>query len=236
MSSKIVYTGLERRKTYDELVDYLGNHQESIKLPNRLASQIRDSPQTSNLLNGEISQHNTNVAAEQYKTAQIIEQAGEQQEAASVLRAAATQNAKPNITKTSQDTQTEPGVNLNDPNLDARVDQHQMDMDDAFDTVNNQARQQRAQYPGLGKSGLPTENPNNPAHVSASRWVKVSDQVGGASGSGYNKPPLTPMGVDPSDVEMNPESYIEPKGKAGRPRKNQSEQVAEPKAREKNRS
>ena len=47
------YEGLKKRETYDEIIDYLMNKQEKIKMPNRLAKQLRNSPQLSNLLDGE---------------------------------------------------------------------------------------------------------------------------------------------------------------------------------------
>ena len=47
------YEGMRRRETYDEVVEYLQNKQGKIKYPNRLATQIRNSPQLSNLLDGE---------------------------------------------------------------------------------------------------------------------------------------------------------------------------------------
>ena len=47
------YEGLKKKETYDGIVDYLMNKQENIKMPNRLAKQLRDSPQLSNLLDGD---------------------------------------------------------------------------------------------------------------------------------------------------------------------------------------
>ena len=47
------YEGLEKKETYDEIVDYLMNKQENIKMHNRLAKQLRCSPQLSNLLDGD---------------------------------------------------------------------------------------------------------------------------------------------------------------------------------------
>ena len=47
------YEGLKKRETYDEIIDYLMNKQEKIKMPNRLAKQLRESPQLSNLLDGD---------------------------------------------------------------------------------------------------------------------------------------------------------------------------------------
>jgi len=45
--------GLKKRQSYDEIVDYLNNKQEKIKYPNRLAKQLRNSNQLSNLLDGD---------------------------------------------------------------------------------------------------------------------------------------------------------------------------------------
>jgi hypothetical protein len=53
MSYGINYDGLKKRETYNEIVDYLENKQEKIKYPNRLAKQIRNTPQLSNLLDGD---------------------------------------------------------------------------------------------------------------------------------------------------------------------------------------
>ena len=47
------YDGLKKRDTYDEIIDYLQNKQEKIKYPNRLAKQVRNTPQLSNLLDGD---------------------------------------------------------------------------------------------------------------------------------------------------------------------------------------
>ena len=47
------YEGLKKKETYDEIVDYLMNKQENIKMPNRLAKQLRNSPQLSNLIDGD---------------------------------------------------------------------------------------------------------------------------------------------------------------------------------------
>ena len=47
------YDGLRKRDTYNEIIDYLENRQEKIRYPNRMAKFIRNSPQLSNLLDGE---------------------------------------------------------------------------------------------------------------------------------------------------------------------------------------
>ena len=47
------YEGLKKRETYDEIVEYLQYGQEIIKYPDRRAKQLRESPQLSNLLDGD---------------------------------------------------------------------------------------------------------------------------------------------------------------------------------------
>ena len=47
------YDGLRKRNTYNELIDYLQFKQEKIIYPDRFAKRIRESPQISNLLDGE---------------------------------------------------------------------------------------------------------------------------------------------------------------------------------------
>ena len=45
--------GLRERPSYDELIGYLQYGQEKISYPNRFAKQLRETPQLSNLLDGE---------------------------------------------------------------------------------------------------------------------------------------------------------------------------------------
>ena len=49
----INYDGLRKKKTYDELIDYVMNKQEKIQYPDRTAKFLRNSPQLSNLLDGD---------------------------------------------------------------------------------------------------------------------------------------------------------------------------------------
>ena len=50
---KVNYQWLGKVRSYDEIVDCLENKQEKIKYPNRLAKQLRESPELSNLLDGD---------------------------------------------------------------------------------------------------------------------------------------------------------------------------------------
>ena len=40
----INYVGLQRRPTFEGIVDYIANRQETVKYPDRFAKQIRDHP------------------------------------------------------------------------------------------------------------------------------------------------------------------------------------------------
>ena len=50
---KVTYQGLRKRESYDDIVDYLENKQEKNKYHYSLAKQLRESPQLSNLLDGD---------------------------------------------------------------------------------------------------------------------------------------------------------------------------------------
>ena len=47
------YDGLRKRDTYNELIDYIQFKPEKIIYPDRFAKRVRESPQISNLLDGE---------------------------------------------------------------------------------------------------------------------------------------------------------------------------------------
>ena len=90
----INYDGLKKKDTYDEIIDYIQNKQDKIKYPDRLAKQLRNSPQLSNLLDGngddyeEMNKQQVNHTKEIVKETIIREVAGENNETAQVLRAA----------------------------------------------------------------------------------------------------------------------------------------------------
>jgi hypothetical protein len=69
------YTGLEKRKTYDELLDILSRVKPVKDVPNRLATQIRDSPQISNLLNLILDTHQDKVLKYKINDMEIEKQA-----------------------------------------------------------------------------------------------------------------------------------------------------------------
>ena len=47
----VKYSGLHKRASYEGLIDYSDNKQEKLKLPDREAKFVRDSPQYQTLLN-----------------------------------------------------------------------------------------------------------------------------------------------------------------------------------------
>ena len=96
---KVNYQGLRKRESYNEIVDYLENKQEKINYPNRFAKQIRNSPELSNLLDGEgmgaVEMEEQQIKAMEHEQAeQAVRQAGG---TAQVLRAAASQTDRPKI-------------------------------------------------------------------------------------------------------------------------------------------
>ena len=78
----INYDGLRKRDTYNELIDYIQFKQEKIIYPDRFAKRIRESPQISNLLDGEglgkgdLEEHEKNRIKEILKEVAIIKASG----------------------------------------------------------------------------------------------------------------------------------------------------------------
>jgi hypothetical protein len=98
---KVSYQGLRKKESYDEIVDYLENKQEKIKYPNRLATQIRNSPQLSNLLDGagegevEMAKQQMNKIKHEQAEHAVQEVASSSGGTAQILRAAAKPIDKP---------------------------------------------------------------------------------------------------------------------------------------------
>ena len=95
---KVNYHGLRRRESYDDIVDYLENKQEHIKYPNRLAKQLRESPQLSNLLDGagmgvvEMQEHEMNKIKHEQAEHAVIQTASSSGGTAQVSRTFSTNN------------------------------------------------------------------------------------------------------------------------------------------------
>ena len=86
------YDGLKKRETYDEIIDYLQNRQEKIKYPDRTAKRLRNSPQLSNLLDGngggseEMDKQQSMQIKEMEKENVVRNMASQANETAQVLR------------------------------------------------------------------------------------------------------------------------------------------------------
>ena len=87
------YDGLRKKKTYDELIDYVMNKQEKIQYPDRTAKFLRNSPQLSNLLDGDgeglldMEEQQKRQVAEVEKEHKIREMAGPSTGSAADVRA-----------------------------------------------------------------------------------------------------------------------------------------------------
>ena len=130
---KVNYQGLRKRESYDEIVDYLENKQEKISYPNRLAKQIRNSPQLSNLLDGdgmgvvEMEKYQLNVMKEQQKE-HAIRQAGG---TAQVLRALG-------------ETRRTQHYSIADDDSESQIDDFQDAISNATDTIEERREQKLA--------------------------------------------------------------------------------------------
>ena len=92
------YGGLSKRDSYEGLIDYLDNKQEKLKLPDREAKFVRDSPQYQSLLNEgflEVEKQQIHqIKAEQEEHA-VIRTANDTHETAKEVRVVSSQTDKP---------------------------------------------------------------------------------------------------------------------------------------------
>ena len=99
----VKYSGLHKRDSYEGLIDYLENKQEKLKLPDREARFVRDSPQYQTLLNEgfvEIEEQQLKqIKAEQAEHA-VIRTANDTNETAKEVKVVASQTDKPLLIKT----------------------------------------------------------------------------------------------------------------------------------------
>ena len=118
----INYNGLKQRKTYDELVDYLESGQEKIKYPDRFAKFLRESPEISNLLDGEGIDYETVVDQQKKRLAY--------QEIQNRIRiTAATQN------ETHAHTRAATVIDISTPGMQPEPDAVDIPMDEMVETV-----------------------------------------------------------------------------------------------------
>ena len=224
---KVNYQGLRKRESYNEIVDYLENKQEKINYPNRFAKQIRNSPQLSNLLDGEgmgaVEMEEQQMKAMEHEQAeQAVRQAGG---TAQVLRAAASQTDKPAIRVGETQTRNprmastgsqawkpnvaSGGVQTNGPEtqifdmtLDDNVDVMMDEIEAVSDQQKTQTKQKQENITRILQSHLGNEvTPDN---------LDFAHQLAQQSASSSSNQPM-----------QDPESQIEPKGRRGRPRKTQ---------------
>ena len=117
------YEGLKKKETYDEIVDYLMNKQEKIKMPNRLAKQLRNSPQLSNVLDGD-GAGLQDVEDQQKRAAEEVEKEHRVRDAANVEGGGPTerrtfqQEPRQNIPKTSKGNPKVFNMSIDDFQLD----------------------------------------------------------------------------------------------------------------------
>ena len=99
----VKYSGLHKRDSYEGLIDYLENKQEKLKLPDREAKFVRDSPQYQTLLNEgfvEIEEQQLNQIKAEQAEHSVIRTANDTNETAKEVKVVASQTDKPLLIKT----------------------------------------------------------------------------------------------------------------------------------------
>lgn len=97
------YGGLHKRDSYDGLIDYLEDKQETIKYPDRDAKFVRDSPQYQQLLNEgfvEVEEQQLKQIKAEQETHAVIRTANDTNETAKEVKVVASQTDKQLITHT----------------------------------------------------------------------------------------------------------------------------------------
>ena len=101
----VKYAGLHKRDSYEGLIVYLENEQDKLKLPDREAKFVRDSPQYQSLLNEgflEVEKQQINqIKAEQEEHA-VIRTASDTNETAKEVRVVSSQTDKPLVKPTRE--------------------------------------------------------------------------------------------------------------------------------------
>ena len=142
MTYAINYQGLRQRQTYDELVDYLLDKQPKIIYPDRRAKFIRNSPQLSNLLDGD------GMGAIYWEEQQINRMKQEQTEHA--IRQA---NGTAQHLRSAPTIRNIPHYSIADDDLDERVGDHSEEVDAVLqDVYANYAKKTKRQRTDGSKS------------------------------------------------------------------------------------
>ena len=99
------YGGLSKRDSYEGLIDYLDNKQEKLKLPDREAKFVRDSPQYQSLLNEgflEVEKQQINQIKSEQEEHAVIRTASDTNETAKEVRVVSSQTDKPLVKPTRE--------------------------------------------------------------------------------------------------------------------------------------
>ena len=255
-------TGLRAKPNYNELIGYLLNDQEKLKLPNRTASFIANDPKVLNLLSladedgmtiKDVEEQQIKQMKEQEKE-HIIRQAGGSAQVRRAMdqktqtdniksTAFATQTINPKTTSTGSQAfkperksggyQTD-GAQYFDMALEDKVADVNEQIEMELDKNDSNQEQQSANILNILQShlGEVTQQQSDFVHQ------LIQPDTGGASSSTA----IAPVRKTTTKQSKDPETAIEPKGKPGRPKKDtdarmeQLEQQSTPEKRERKES
>ena len=226
--------GLREKPNYDELINFLQNKQEKIVYPDRFFKKLRESPQLSNLLDGEGFDIND------IKDQQIRQMKEFQVQQAMILadgdaKLLNTMNKKTQTLSKNPVGKKVSGMQTDDParkTQGVQVEDTQyfdMAMDDRVADVNEQIEME------LDKNtGNQEQKRANIVNILQSHLGEITQQQtdfvhqliqpdsGGASSSGLESSSTAIQPVKKTTTKQSkkdPETAVEPKGKAGRPKK-----------------
>ena len=251
-------TGLRAKPNYNELIGYLLNDQDKLKLPNRIAKFIANDPKVLNLLSladedgmtiKDVEEQQIKQMKEQEKE-HIIRQAGGSAQVRRAMdqktqtdniksTAFATQTINPKTTSTgtqafkperkSGGSQTD-GAQYFDMAMDDKVADVQEQIEMELDKNDSNQEQQSANILSILQSHL--------GEVTQQQSDFVHQLIQPDSGTASSSTAIAPVRKTTTKQSQDPETAIEPKGKPGRPKKDtdarmeQLEQQSTPEKRE----
>ena len=242
--------GLREKPSYDELIGYLEYGQEKITYPDRFFKQLRETPQLSNLLDGEgmtvkdLEEQQLNQMKEVQKEHAIQQAGGTAQQLRTMDQKTQTNKIKSNVgsSQTLNPKMTSTGMQAWRPNVasggvqtegaqyfDIAIDDKVADVNEQIETEldKNTANQeqQRVNIVNILEKHLGEEV--TPSQLDFAHQIASSS---GASSSTSMTPIRKQTTKQSKKNTGNPETDIEPRGKSGRPKKDteaRMEQLAE---------
>ena len=171
----VKYAGLHKRDSYEGLIDYLENKQEKLKLPNRDAKFVRDSPQYQQLLNEgfvEVEKQQINKIKEEQEEHAVIRTANDTNETAKEVKVVASQTDKPLIIPTKSAGSQSP--QLFDMTVNDKMTKVKQDIESVENTQQQNTQQQKQNISNILQNHLQHQATPDTTTIFAHKMASVA--------------------------------------------------------------